>query len=92
MFLNESNIIGVAIKTEEYVPTITPIISANINPLIDSPPIINIAISTINVVNEVLRVRLKVLFKSSIYNFIIIPRFMNPEELSNSIKYNNSII
>ena len=34
------------------------------NPFNISPPNINIAISTINVVNEVLRVRLKVLFKA----------------------------
>ena len=31
-------------NTEEYVPTITPIIKANINPLIDSPPKIKKAI------------------------------------------------
>ena len=39
-------------------------IRANINPLIDSPPKINIAISTISVVSEVLRVLLKVLFNA----------------------------
>ena len=39
-------------------------IRANINPLIDSPPKIKIAISTISVVSEVLRVLLKVLFNA----------------------------
>ena len=33
-----SNITGVAIKTDEYVPMITPTIRANIKPRIDSPP------------------------------------------------------
>jgi hypothetical protein len=39
-------------NTDEYVPTITPMINANIKPLIDSPPKINIAVKTINVVND----------------------------------------
>ena len=60
----ESNIIGVAINTDEYVPTITPIINANINPLIDSPPNINIAVSTIRVVSEVFKVLLNVLLRA----------------------------
>ena len=60
----ESNIIGVAINTDEYVPTITPIINANINPLIDSPPKINIAVSTIRVVSEVFKVLLNVLLRA----------------------------
>ena len=51
-------------NTEEYVPTITPIIKANINPLIDSPPKIKMAIRTIRVVKEVLSVLLKVLFNA----------------------------
>ena len=62
----ESNIIGVAINTDEYVPTITPIIKANINPLIDSPPKINIAVSTIRVVSEVFNVLLKVEFRAKL--------------------------
>ena len=64
LFLKVSNITGVAIKTEEYVPTITPIISANINPLIDSPPKRKIDSNTTKVVNEVFNVLLKVLFKA----------------------------
>jgi hypothetical protein len=51
-------------NTDEYVPTITPIINANIKPLIDSPPKINIAVKTINVVNDVFKVLLRVLFKA----------------------------
>ena len=53
---------GVAIKTEEYVPTTTPIISANINPLIDSPPKINIAIRTSKVVKDVFKLKFCVLY------------------------------
>ena len=59
-----SNITGVAIKTEEYVPTSTPIIKANINPLIDSPPKRKIESSTTKVVNEVFKVLLNVLFNA----------------------------
>ena len=46
------------------MPIITPIIKANMNPLMDSPPKIKIAINTISVVSEVLRVLLKVLFNA----------------------------
>ena len=53
-------------NTDEYVPTITPIINANIKPLIDSPPKINIAVKTINVVNDVFKVLLRVLFKAAL--------------------------
>ena len=41
-----SNIIGEAINNDEYVPTNTPTIKANINPLITSPPKINITSKT----------------------------------------------
>ena len=47
---------------EEYVPTITPIISMNINPLIASPPNKKIINNTTKVVKEVLIVLLKVEF------------------------------
>ena len=60
---------GLAIYIEEYVPTITPIIKANINPRIDSPPKINIADKTISVVNDVFRVLLSVLFKAALTVF-----------------------
>ena len=63
-FFKVSNITGVATNTDEYVPIRTPIINANINPLIDSPPKINIETSTTNVVNDVLRVLLRVLFNA----------------------------
>lgn len=53
-------------NTDEYVPTITPMINANIKPLIDSPPKINIAVKTINVVNDVFKVLLRVLFKAAL--------------------------
>jgi hypothetical protein len=53
-------------NTDEYVPTITPMINANIKPLIDSPPNINIAVKTINVVNDVFKVLLRVLFKAAL--------------------------
>ena len=42
-FLDVSNITGVAINSEEYVPTKTPTIKANIKPLIASPPKMKIA-------------------------------------------------
>ena len=64
LFLKVSNITGVAIKTDEYVPTITPIIKANINPWIDSPPKINIAKRTTKVVNDVFNVLLRVEFNA----------------------------
>ena len=60
-FLTKSNMIGVAINKDEYVPTTTPMIKANINPLIESPPKIKIANNTTKVVKDVFNVRLKVL-------------------------------
>ena len=59
-----STIIGDATNNEEYVPTITPTIKANINPLITSPPNKKITNNTKNVVREVFTVLLKVLFKA----------------------------
>ena len=59
-----SNITGVAINSEEYVPTITPTISANINPRIASPPKIKMANNTTSVVKEVLMVLLNVLLSA----------------------------
>ena len=53
-------------NSEEYVPTTTPIISANINPRITSPPNKKITSKTKNVVNEVFMVRLNVLFKAAL--------------------------
>ena len=45
-----SYITGVAMNTELYVPTITPMIKANIKPRIDSPPKIKMANNTNKVV------------------------------------------
>jgi hypothetical protein len=59
-----SNIIGDAINNEEYVPTITPIIKANIKPLITSPPKRKIINNTKNVVKDVLIVLLNVEFRA----------------------------
>ena len=59
-----SNITGVAIKTDEYVPMITPTIRANIKPRIDSPPKRKIANNTKSVVKEVFNVLLKVEFSA----------------------------
>jgi hypothetical protein len=59
-----SNITGVAMNTDEYVPIITPIMRANIKPLIDSPPNIKMASKTNNVVKEVFKVLLKVEFRA----------------------------
>jgi hypothetical protein len=56
--------IGEAINKDEYVPTITPMIKANIKPLIESPPKTNMANNTIKVVNEVLTVLPKVLLSA----------------------------
>ena len=47
---------GVAMNKEEYVPTTIPTNIANINPLIDSPPKINMINNTKIIVNEVLMV------------------------------------
>ena len=60
-----SFIIGVAIKTEEYVPTNTPTINAKRSPLKESAPKINIANNTTSVVNEVFSVLDKVIKTSS---------------------------
>ncbi len=63
--------IGVATNNDEYVPTATPIIRANINPLIESPPNIKIANITNNVVKDVFivlpKVELKALSTTSLY-------------------------
>ena len=55
-------------NTEEYVPTKTPTIRANNNPLKDSAPRKNIDINTTKVVNEVFKVLLSVLFKASYHD------------------------
>ena len=68
--MDVSNITGVAINSEEYVPTKTPTIKANIKPLIASPPKMKIANKTTSVVNEVLMVLLKVLFKAPLTVFV----------------------
>ena len=62
--LDVSTITGVAINKDEYVPTITPKIKANIKPLITSPPKINMIRRTTIVVKEVFTVLLKVLFNA----------------------------
>ena len=64
-----SFIIGVATKTEEYVPTKTPMINANNNPLKESAPKMNIASKTTNVVNDVFKVLDKVLFNAELTVF-----------------------
>ena len=61
--LTVSYIIGVAINNDEYVPTTTPIINENINPLSGTAKM-KIATSTNNVVKEVFNVRLNVLFNA----------------------------
>lgn len=53
---------GVAIHTEEYVPTITPIIKAKMKPLMAAPPKMKMINNTMNVVMDVLIVRDKVEF------------------------------
>ena len=55
--------IGVATQSEEYVPMITPTNKAKRNPLIEGPPKMNIINTTTNNIMEVLKVRLKVVFK-----------------------------
>ena len=82
-----SFIIGVAINTEEYVPTNTPIINANNNPLSESAPNKNIANNTTNVVKEVFNVLLKVLFKAVLTvrsNYQLVCSFKNSLILSNT--------
>ncbi len=56
--------IGEAMKSEEYVPTMTPMINANMNPLMESPPKMNIASNTIKVVSDVFTVLPKVLLNA----------------------------
>src|SRR4030042_5303559 len=57
---------AVAINTVEYVPVVTPIIRAKVNPLIDSPQKINITIRTNKTVREVFIVRLIVAFTAKL--------------------------
>ena len=61
-----SNITGVAINTDEYVPIITPTMRANIKPRMDSPPNRKIASNTNRVVKEVFNVLLKVEFRAKL--------------------------
>ena len=63
-FVVVSYIIGEAINNDEYVPTITPTIIANMNPLIESPPKMKIDNNTMSVVNEVLMVLPRVVLKA----------------------------
>ena len=63
-FFEKSTTNGVAINKDEYVPTNTPIIKANENPLMDSPPNINMVSKTKNVLNEVFTVLDNVLFNA----------------------------
>src|ERR1035437_2035544 len=60
--LSKSITSGVAIQMDEYVPITIPINNANENPRIVSPPKMKIANNTKKIVNEVLIVRLNVLF------------------------------
>ena len=64
LFVATPIMIGVATNSDEYVPTTTPIIKANINPLIESPPNVKMANITNNVVNDVLMVLPKVLLNA----------------------------
>ena len=67
-FLNllvKSKEIGVAMNSDEYVPTMIPTNKAKMNPLIDAPPKMNIANNTTMVDNEVLNVRRSVEFNAS---------------------------
>ena len=80
-FFEVSYIIGEAINKDEYVPTTTPTINANINPLIESPPNKKIAINTTNVVKEVLIVLPSVLLNAV---FTIFEDFQESCKLSNS--------
>ena len=71
---------GVATKIDEYVPTIIPTRRAKEKPLKDGPPNKNNTSTTINVVIEVIKVLLIVLFIDSLTTGIIslpalIPRF-----------------
>lgn len=59
--LEKSLTIGVATKIEEYVPTTTPMIIANANPLMFPPPNMNNIKTTNKVVNDVTIVLLNVL-------------------------------
>ena len=68
-FLNllvKSKEIGVAMNSDEYVPTMIPTNKAKMNPLIEAPPKMNIANNTTMVDNEVLNVRRNVEFNAGI--------------------------
>ena len=65
-----SCIIGVTTNTEEYVPTTTPTIKANNNPLRESAPRINIETNTTSVVYDVFNVLLNVLLSAEFTVFL----------------------
>ena len=75
--LNKSTTTGDAINIEEYVPTNTPTISENTNPIKFSPPNKNIIINTNNVVKDVFMVLLIVEFIDLFDNSINLSLF-NP--------------
>ena len=72
-FLNllvKSKEIGVAMNSDEYVPTMIPTNKAKMNPLIEAPPKTNIANNTTMVDNEVLNVRRNV--ESSTHHLLLV--------------------
>ena len=68
-FFAKSTTTGVAMQIDEYVPMIIPIRRANVNPRITSPPKMNMASNTKNIVSEVLIVRLSVALRASLITF-----------------------
>ena len=74
--------IGVAINTDEYVPTITPTIRANNKPLNESAPKANIANNTTKVVKDVFKVLLNVLFNAE---FTVLSKFQLVCSFKNSL-------
>ena len=73
-------------KIEDNVPITTPKIIAKAKLRILSPPSTKIHNNTINVLNEVLMVRAKVVFNESLNNWI------QTEELTDTVKDNHLVI
>ena len=96
-FISKYAIIGLATKIEEYVPTKTPTIRANAKFLITSPPNKNKTTTTINVVKDVITVRLNDAFNDlfiitsneSFWNFILVSLILNSSCLDYSFRFAN---
>lgn len=79
-------------KIEDNVPITTPKIIAKAKLRILSPPSTKIHNNTINVLNEVLMVRAKVVFNESLNKLHTVTFRIQTEELTDTVKDNHLVI